>query len=232
MGETGTNYYRRGGRYVRAGRSDKDLRSGLEDVPGLARSVLMLAAAKIDQEALVLLLVDYFLRPREICAARLEAGQLAVPGFRQPVVIAEKHITLIEDWISRPIRPRQPATVHNILSGRLRRALIEELESLEIYQHIPTPWRNDIRCGVRELRRWAEERFAILANGDEAIFRELCHSYDASLARPTYWRLTELSRRRLENAFAAEVREIEELMDSDSRAAIHRLASGHGNVEF
>lgn len=232
MGETGTMHYRRSAHRSRVGRSDKDWRSGLKDVPGAAQSLLMRAAAKIGQEGLLVLLVVYYLRPHEICAAYLENKQLVVQDFKQPIVIAEKHFALIDEWMCRPIRPRQPATIHNILSGRLRRALIEELEVLEGEQHIPMLWRNEVRCGVRELRRLAEERFAVAANGDEAIFRELCHSYEASLAKTAYWRLTVLSRRCIESAFALEAREIGQLMEPASRSAIDQLATGLSRAKF
>jgi len=231
MGETGTMHYRRSAHQSRAGRSDKDWRSGLISIPGTAQSLLMRAAAKIGQEGLLVLLVVYYLRPHEICAAYLENQQLIVQGFKQPIVIAEKHCALIDEWICRPVRPRQPATVYNILSGRLRQTLIQELESLQIHQNIPTLWRNEVRCGVRELRRLAEERFAVAANGDEAIFRELCHSYEASLAKTTYWRLTGLSRRCIENAFALEAREIGQLMEPASRSAIEQLATERSRAE-
>lgn len=229
MGETATKYYQRSGRRSQPGRSDKDRRSGLKDIPGIAQPLLMKAAAKIGHEALVVLLVTYYLRPYEICTARFENGYLIVHGFKQPVVIAENHRELIDEWIGRSVRPQKPATIHNILSGRLRRALIEELECLEEEQHIALPWRNEVRCGVRELRRFAVERFAVAVNGDEAVFRELCHSYEASLAQPSYWRLTVLSRRCIANAFVYEVEEIRALMDAGSQAAIERLATESGD---
>ncbi len=226
MGETSTRNYRNGSqKKTRAGRSDRDWRSGLKDLPTTAQLILMQAAEEIDQKALLILLVDYYLRPHEICDAHLDEGALVVSNFRNPLVIAEKHREAIEQWLAREQRPRTARTIHNILSGRLRQELIKQLEHLETTQNIPTPWRYDVRCGVRELRRLGEERIALASNGDEAVFRELVHAYDATLAETSYRRLTRLSRSSIEKAFAHSVEAIQELMDPESKAALFRIGS-------
>jgi len=226
MGETSTRNYRNGGQKItRAGQSDKDRGSGLKDLPTIAQLILMQAAEEIDQRALLILLVDYYLRPQEICDANLDEGSLVVSNFRTPLVIAEKHREPIEKWFARERRPRTARTIHNILSGRLRQEVIKQLEHLETTQNIPTPWRYDVKCGVRELRRLGEERIALASNGDEAVFRELVHAYDATLAKASYWRLTRLSRSSIENAFAHSVEVIQELMDSRSQAALCLIRS-------
>jgi hypothetical protein len=214
----------RGAKAARPGRSDKDLRPGLKYLPGLAQKLVFEAARAIGHEALVVLIVDYYLRPEEIVEAELSAEGLVVPHFARPIEVDEADRPLIAEWLGRRRRPRKPETIHNILSGRLRSQLETMLAELENTGGPSTSWRHELRCGMRELRQMARERFAAAARGDEALYHDLCHDPDARLEEPLYWRLGAASRSLLAAAFEHETVLIASRLAPEAIEELDRLA--------
>jgi hypothetical protein len=214
----------KGAKASRPGRSDKDLRPGLKYLPGLAQELVFEAARVIGHEALVVLIVDYYLRPQEIVKAELRAEGLVVPRFARPIEVLEAHRPLIAEWLGRQHRPRKPETILNILSGKLRSQLQAMLTQREVEGGPISSWRGELRCGMRELRQLARERFAAMACGDEAIYHDLCHDQDAPLEEPLYWRLGAPSRSLLAAAFDEEVALITSQFQKEAIDALQELA--------
>jgi hypothetical protein len=128
----------------------------------------------LGHEALVALLVDYYLRPADAVRAKVTGAGLSVPGFVRPIPLTDTDRALLGEWLTRRVRPRSAHVVYNTLD-RLRTLLVEDLARLEAEGGPPSPWREDLRLGVAELRNLARERFDEIAGGDEAAYQELCH---------------------------------------------------------
>lgn len=213
----------RGARRSRPGRSDKDLRPGLPFLPALARAHLRGVAAGLGCEGLVILLTDYYLRPAEAVAAQLVDEGLVVEGFEHPIEVADADREPIARWLGLSRRPHDAAGVHNLLSGRLRRALVARLRELEEGGGPESCWREELRCGVRELRQVARDRFAVAVGGDEASYHECCHDQDAPLEEPLYWRLGPAAAGVLTRALDHEAAEVKARMTPEASAGLEAL---------
>ncbi len=208
-------------RRTSAGRAGKDRREGIIELPSLVHSRLYAVARAAGQEALVVLIVDYYLRPKDLVRATLAAEGLVVPGFGSPLLVPDDDRELLDEWLGRRSRPRSAAAVYNVLR-RLRDDLVGDLANLEESGGPRSPWRDDLRLGVGELRRLARERFVGVGRGDEAVYQELCHDQRARAGEQRL-RLCATTREALAAALAEQAERLRALIPEASRAALERI---------
>ena len=219
MGETATHRLpRQGG--GRPGRSDKDRGRGLKEIPALARPLILDCARPLGHEALVVLMLDYYLRPEQAVEARLADDGLVVGSFAHPIPVAPGDRELLGEWLARRRRFHKAASVHTFLAGPLRRAVLSRLEEIELAGGPESPWRGLLRIGVLDIRRWARERFSEIAAGDEAIYHELCHDERAQLDEAVYLRLNARVRRTIDAGLACDAADIEAALTDEARRAL------------
>lgn len=224
MGEDATVHLgRRGGGHP--GRSDKDRSQSLKEVPGLARPLILDCARALGHEALVVLLVDYYVRPGQAVGSSLDDDGLVVDGFTRPIPVAPDDRPLLEEWLTRRRRLRTAASVYTFLAGPLRGAVAERLAQIERDGGPESPWRGQLRTGVRELRRWARERFVEVAAGDDAIYHELCHDERTQLAEGLYLSLNARARRTIDAVMASEAAGIERALSDTAKSALAVIGS-------
>jgi len=224
MGEDATVHLGRSGG-GHPGRSDKDRSRSLKEVPGLARPLILDCARALGHEALVVLLVDYYVRPGQAVGSSLGDDGLVVAGFTRPIPVAPDDRPLLDEWLSRRRRLCTAASVHTFLSGRLRGDVVARLAQIERDGGPESPWRGQLRIGVRELRRLARERFVEVAAGDEAIYHELCHDERAQLSEGLYLPLHTRARRMIDAVMAPEAAGIERALSDTAKSALEVIGS-------
>jgi hypothetical protein len=206
----------------------KDAQDVLYLLPSKAEELLWPVGERLNQLGLLLLLVKYMLRPEQAVTASVEEDGLHVEGFEKAVLLEAKDRPAVEEWLGRRRRPRSAQAVRNVLSVRLKPALVAALEAHQEGTGDWTGWRIRLRPGVKELRRTGFELNAEAGDHDESTHRELVHSEDADVD-DTLRMLTRRARRILEEAATREARLVQELIEA--RVTGPRPAAHSGGAE-
>ena len=182
-------------------------------LPSRAEALLWPVAEQINQLGLVLLLVKYMLSPEQAVTASVGDDGLHVEGFAEPLLLEPEDRPRVEEWLGRTKRSHSAQAVRNVLSAKLKPALVSALETHQERTGDWTGWRIRLRCGVKELGRSGIELNAEAGGYDESTHRELVHSKDADVD-DTLRMLTRRARRILGEAAEFEARLVQELMEA------------------
>ncbi|MHB8247107.1 MAG: hypothetical protein ACYDGN_17530 [Acidimicrobiales bacterium] len=191
----------------------KDAQEVLYMLPSRAEELLWPVAERINQFGLVLLLAKYMLSPGQAVTASVGEDGLHVEGFDEPLVLEPEDRPGVEEWLGRRKRSHSAQAVRNVLSAKLKPALVVALAAHQARTGDWTGWRIRLRPGVKELRRTGIELNAEAGGHDESTHRELMHSQDADVD-DTLRMLTRRARRVLGQAAESEARLVQELMEA------------------
>lgn len=98
-------------------------------LPSRAEALLWPVAEQINQLGLVLLLVKYMLSPEQALTASVGEDGLHVEGFAEPLLLEPEDRPRVEEWLGRTKRSHSAQAVRNVLSAKLKPALVSALET-------------------------------------------------------------------------------------------------------